>query len=258
MAKKHYRKPHSYKRKKSIFKQRLFWFSILGILLLCGVFYSLFFLQLFQVEKIIVNGNSKVEASDVKSLVENKIDSKILFFGTKSIFAVKTSQIRENLLNLFPQIAEAKVSRGFLDAIIVSLVERQGMAIWCQAENCFLIDKAGVIFESVKESSDLLELRNSEYRENIALGEVVLSSEKMSQIIQIKGGLDFPVIRVLLVSEERLNVETAEGWEIYFNLKGDLNWQLTELSLVLEKQISAQERTELQYIDLRFSRVFYK
>jgi len=150
------------------------------------------------------------------------------------------------------------VSRGFLDAIIVSLVERQGMAIWCQAENCFLIDKAGVIFESVKESSDLLELRNSEYRENIALGEVVLSSEKMSQIIQIKGGLDFPVIRVLLVSEERLNVETAEGWEIYFNLKGDLNWQLTELSLVLEKQISAQERTELQYIDLRFSRVFYK
>ena len=60
------------------------------------------------------------------------------------------------------------------------------------------------------------------------------------------------------VSEKRLNTKTSEGWEIYFNLKGDLNWQITELGLVSEKQIPLEDRGELEYIDLRFSRVYYK
>ena len=62
----------------------------------------------------------------------------------------------------------------------------------------------------------------------------------------------------VIVSEERLNVKTSEGWEIYFNTADDLDWQVQELALVLEKQITPEKRRNLEYIDLRFSRVYYK
>jgi len=55
-----------------------------------------------------------------------------------------------------------------------------------------------------------------------------------------------------------LDAETTEGWTVRFNLKGDLDWQVTELRLALEKQISPEKRKSLEYIDLRFSRVYYK
>jgi len=64
--------------------------------------------------------------------------------------------------------------------------------------------------------------------------------------------------RAIIVSEERLNIAVSEGWEIYFNTEGDLDWQIKELWIVLEKQISPEKRKNLEYVDLRFSRVFYK
>jgi len=55
-----------------------------------------------------------------------------------------------------------------------------------------------------------------------------------------------------------LDVKTAEGWEIYFNLEENLSWQLTQLYLLLERKISPEERRTLQYIDLRFNKIYYK
>jgi len=60
------------------------------------------------------------------------------------------------------------------------------------------------------------------------------------------------ILEVSIISEERLNAKTSEGWEIYFNLEGDINWQLTKLGAVLEKEIPPEKRENLEYIDLRF------
>ena len=58
------------------------------------------------------------------------------------------------------------------------------------------------------------------------------------------------------VSEQRLNVKTVSGWEVYFNLKGDIDWQITELKTILENKIPPKNWRNLDYIDLRFDRVF--
>lgn len=256
-----YRKPHRYKRKKPIFHQRFFWLGILALIVAGGIFYCLFFLEAFQIEKIIVSGDNKVAKEDIEFLAGQRLESKILFFKTKSIFAVDLGQIKKYILNYFPQIAEVKISRGFFDAVNVIVTERQALAVWCQDEKCFLLDQEGIIFEEVIEDKPELVLIKNESGIN-ELGKRVIEKELLSQVLEIKaqveGNTGIPVKEAFLVSEERLNMKTAEGWEIYFNLKGDLGWQITELKLVLEKQIPLDKRGKLEYIDLRFSRVYYK
>ncbi len=50
----------------------------------------------------------------------------------------------------------------------------------------------------------------------------------------------------------------AGGWEIYFDPKSDLSMDLTKLRLLLDKEITPEQRKNLQYIDLRFSKAYYK
>ena len=61
-----------------------------------------------------------------------------------------------------------------------------------------------------------------------------------------------------MVSDRRFNAKTAEGWEVYFTPKEDLNWQITELKAVLENEISPERRGNLEYIDLRFEKIYIK
>ncbi len=84
----------------------------------------------------------------------------------------------------------------------------------------------------------------------------------MSQILKIKNVLEkemgINTEKFTLKNPERLNVKTTEGWEIYFDLSGDIDLALTKLHLLLEKEISPEARKDLQYIDLRFTKVYYK
>lgn len=264
---KRYKKPYRLKRKKSIFRNRFFWLGTLAVLILSFIFYFLFFSKIFQVKKIIIAGQEKVSSDDLKLLAESKLESKILFFSTKSIFLVNLDIIKKDILNNFPQIAEVEIHRQFPDGINISAAERQGLAILCRETDCFLLDKEGVIFDPVRnmisngvEEASLIKIIDHRNIDHFVLAERVIEKELLSQIFEIQlklqENLKILITEASIMSEERLNLKTQEGWEIYFNLKGDLDWQITELSLVLEKQIPPEKRGNLEYIDLRFTRVF--
>jgi cell division septal protein FtsQ len=180
---------------------------------------------------------------------------------TKSILLVNGGRIEKDILDAFPQIASAEVRKSFFDAISVQITERAAVALWCENEQCFLLDAQGVIFEEAPADLELLAIKRGEPSGELSLGKVVLEKDKLAQILEVKSQLaqifEIPVDGAV-VSDGRLDIETSEGWQIRFNLKGDLAWQLTELKLALEKQISPEKRQSLEYIDLRFSRVYYK
>jgi len=46
----------------------------------------------------------------------------------------------------------------------------------------------------------------------------------------------------IIVSEKRLNIETKEGWDIYFSLEKDIKLQITKLRVLLEKEILIEKR----------------
>jgi len=250
-----YRKAHRIKRKKSILKSRFFWLTSLILIVFGVVFYFLIFSPFFQVEKIIVSGEEKVSKEEIKELIKRNLEKKILFCKTKSIFLVNLNQIRKDILNNSPQLAEVEISQGFPDALDVIVIERLALANFCQNEKCFLLDNKGIIFEEIEPQTNLIKIIDGQKEKMPKLGEQMIERDYLEKILKIKKYL-FEELKLgtkeFLVFSQRLNVKTDEDWEIYFDPRGDLNWQLTKLNSVLKEKIPPEKRKNLEYIELRF------
>ena len=71
-------KIHKIKPKKSIFKRRWFRITLLSLLIVSSVLYFLLFYSGIQVKNIIILGNQKVTAGDIKNLISGEVNNKIL------------------------------------------------------------------------------------------------------------------------------------------------------------------------------------
>ena len=273
MRTKRFRKPYKIKRKKSILKNRFFWIGVLIIVISICLFYLICFLDFFQIEKIEIFGEQKVKTENIKNLIEKEISKKILFFPTKSIFLADLDNIQISILEEFPQITKVNLEREFPRVLKVEVIERKPVAVFVNTSQnfedqnqdiFFFIDRAGIIYERVSEeiTKDMFGIKNSGLGRESKLGEQIVEREKLAKILEIerklKNDLKIQINSVEIVSEQRLNIKISEGWEIYFNLQKSLDWQLTELGLILEKKISLEKREQLEYIDLRFDKIYYK
>ncbi len=262
-----FRKPYRIKNRKSIWRSQIFWNSVLLLIILGLTFYLFLFSQLFQIKELIITGNQKVSRKDIEAIVENTLEKKALFLKTRSIFLTNFTEINNLLLKEFTQIENISLKRNFPDVIEIKIRERKAVAVFSQDEDYFLLDKWGIIFEPL--SNDILKegelfqkpiITNLTLPTEIKLGEKAIAKDVLEQILDIEislsKNLKIPLNEMVLVSKQRLEVLTKEGWQIYFNLEKDLNWQIAELITVLEEKISLQRRKNLKYIDLRFERIF--
>ena len=260
-----FRKPYRIKRKKLIFRNRFFWLTLLTLIIIGGLFYFIVFSPIFQIKEIKISGNQIVSAENLENFVKEKISQRVSFFSSDNIFLINLDRINESILEKFPQITKVNLKRKFPDTLIAQIEEKKSVAIFCQADSCFLVDEKGVIFEKFIEGEKMVDIesrplviRNLTSQNNLKLGEKAVEKEKLSQILEIESKLkgDLKISEVSIISEERFNVKTTEGWEIYFNTRDDINWQLTKLNLVLKERIPEDKRRNVEYIDLRFEKVY--
>lgn len=254
-----YKKPYRVKKRKSIIKNRFFWAIILLFLVFSGTFYFLFLSSFFQIKKVEISGNQKIALNQIESLIEEKAGRKIMTFSSKSIFLADFNKIKKEFLNKFPQAEKINLKRKLPDTLVVKIIERKEAAILDFPEKSFFIDKEGIVFEEVpKEIEGYLRISETSLNQTPGLGEQALKKELMDSILEINLRLrdDFkiPPKEIVIVSEDRLNVRTSEGWEIYFDPKKDTGWQMQKLAAVLEKVVPAEKRNDLEYIELRFGR----
>jgi cell division septal protein FtsQ len=158
------------------------------------------------------------------------------------------------MLQKFPYLASIDVRRDFPDYLKVEAIKREGLATFCQTGDCFIVDKEGIIFEvgdSVKPRLNVLISTDK-----VNLGSRVIDPLELNQLIEIdrfverEAGVAIKEIR--LVSDEKLVIETQEGWEIYLNPKGEVEWELIKLRALLTEKLSLEEREGLEWVELRF------
>lgn len=258
-----YRKPHRIRRKKSFLKNRYFWLSLFIFVIFGASSYFLFFADFFQVKEIDISGNQKITTEDIKKEVSSLISINFMNFSSKSIFLTNFRNINSEILKKFPQLVSISFKRDFPNRITVEAEERKPVAVFCPDLNCYSIDIEGVAFEKVEVIfSYFPRINNIEGKSSVSLGENIIDKDILNFILDANKGLaeksKIIVEEFSLPSSQRLNVKTKEKWEIYFNLKEDFNWQLEKLNLVLEKEIPPEKRKDLEYIDLRFTRVYFK
>ncbi|MBD3208603.1 MAG: FtsQ-type POTRA domain-containing protein [Candidatus Nealsonbacteria bacterium] len=259
-----YRKPHRARKKKPIFKNRFFWIGGSVAIILIILVYWVFFSDFFRIENISVSGQNKLSREDIKELVEEEINKNFGFLPSRNILLVNDESIEKRVSETFPLVGFVDVQKDLPRHLSATIRERTPEAKICRyvtkeesmrEEECFNLDKKGVIFEVAQKGELLLKLSQDEEQNEWLLGEEVVGPELLLRIREISARLKDSEVypqEIVIVSSERINVITSEGWRIFFDPQEDLEWQLAKLKAVLDEYITPEERKELDYIDLRF------
>jgi cell division septal protein FtsQ len=251
---KFFRKPHRIKKKKSIFKSRLFWFGILVLITIGGLFYLIVFSNWFQINKIEIRGNKNISNQEIKEIIQPALEQQIVFWNTRTIFLANLKELNKVILEKFPEIAKVELKRKFPETLTAIIEERKPVAVFYYQDKRFFLDKEAIIFKEIekKEGINLLKIES-------LIGKQVLEKKLIEKIIKIQQKLnqkEIIITEAVIVSEERLNIKTLENWEIYFSLRDDISTQIFNLGVVMKERISPERRKNLQYIDLRFDKIF--
>lgn len=258
------RKKYQIKRRKSLLKNRILWTTLLIVSFFGGLSYLVVFSPVFQINALVILGNERLTSQEIQQTTWSKIERQILGFKTKSIFLAEIKPLKNQLLEQFLLIDELKIKRILPKSLVLEIKERKTLGVWCWENNCFDFDKKGIIFESQTTTPENALIINSKQPQTeISLGEKAIDEKTLSAIMLVQQTMaekvkitanDF----TLFENDGRLNAKTTENWEAYFDLKGDVNWQLVRLELLLDKTLPLEKRQGLEYIDLRFSKIFYK
>ena len=247
-----------FKKRKSIFKNRFFWLSFFILVLVFGLSYLFIFSQVFRIKEIKISNVDDSLKLKVEEVIKNEIGS--------NIFLVNLKKMNKEILSQFSEIAELDFKRKFPSTLIIQIEEREAVGVWCYQthDECFFIDREGIIFKKTK--TELMQeevmIVSLKKEEALVSGKEILVPRILELILKIKEdfeeNLNIEIENFTIVSEKRLNIKTNENWEIYFNLEKDVKLEVTKLKALLEKEISPEERRNLEYIDLRFEKIFYK
>lgn len=249
--------------KESIWRNRSFPLAVIfGIIIFAG-FYFLAFSPYFQIKEVRVEGAQKMSGDMLRDFVSEALVSKILFWPTKSIFAVNVAEIEKTGLAQFPPIYRLTIKRKLPNELLVKVVERTSVGQLCASGKCYMIDSTAVIFEQETETNPNTGLV-IKLDDNSALtpGKPALTEAQMANILALyksaseKYGI---ALKEIAVADKKLTAKTSEGWEIYFDANGNIAQQISNFEALVDKILWPRKRVGLEYIDLRFGdKVYYK
>lgn len=251
------RKTYRITKKKLIFKNKFFWLGLLFLTILGTTFYFIVFSSIFKIKEIQISGDLKISVEEIKNIISEQVNKN---YFKKSVFLISLKEINRTLLEKFPQIAKVSIEKGFPDVLAILVEERKPVAVFLQGEDYYFIDNEGIAFEKISEIPlQMLRIKNSVWISDLKLGKGIFNKERLEQILKIEtklNDLEILLKEVSVISDKRLNVETSEDWKIFFNPKEDIDWQLTEFDLLIKKRIPPDKRKNLEYIDLRFEKIY--
>jgi len=247
------------RKKKSIFKNRYFWFFLTGVFVFCGFFYFFIFSPVFQIQTISIQKTNFINKQEVEKGVEKIIEKKVLFLPTKSIFILNKKEIKNFVLENFFPAQKVIVKKALLHKLLIEIQEKRTSAIACSKEQCCLIDELGFAFYRISKDDISEDMPMIFFGHLINEKEKLLDEEILSFVSSIHIGLKKREILVqeFKVSPSKIEVKTANDLLFYFSPQKNPDLQIEDLILLLKDEIIS-ETDKIEYIDLRFDKIFYK
>ena len=257
-------------KKKRKFLLKFFLWLILILAIAAGVVYLLFFSKVFYVKEVSIANQSFVPNQDIRETVDDFLAQKKFFVsGFRNLIFVESDKMQSLITDAFSQAENVVVEKKYPHTVKVSLDGKVAIGIWCFGEKgssgCFYFDKNGVVFETSADSDGPLLLKIEDEKGQFEkLGQAVTDKELLAFILSIRPELEkvkIDIKKIIVLADEdfRVDVQTTEGWKIYFSTKDDLKSQVNSLNVFLGQKISPEKRSILQYIDVRIpNRVYYK
>ena len=262
MPRRSYKKPYRAKRKKPLLAKASFWRSLGVTAAAGGAVWVVCFCPALEVKEVNVEGAQKINAQDCAQMIQEEINKKIAFFDSKSILLFNLEQAKKEILAKYPQLQDIKIVRQFPSKIYASVEERRGVAVYVDSRGKrYSVDIQGIAFEEAADPEGVIEIVDSRGPEVEAGGQAI-TKELLSGILRMKGAIDgegkITVLNAKIETLERINLQTSEGWFIYFNPLKDIEDQLVKLDAVLADPAFNAKRSNLADLDIRFTRVYLK
>lgn len=245
------------RRKKSIFTNFYFSFSVFAsIIILSGAGFLLFSPR-FQISELSVSGNNNIATEDLERVAQEKLKTSFSFLGmdisTESIF-LSMGKGASSLMESFPEIEKVTIKKNFPNGVSLQIVEKTPYAVWTDEfsnSKCYLVDKNGSYiksYEPKEEYNSLIRINEKEEIKDLDKKGVL---ENLSKI-EKKLNSNSIIARSFDIYEEKVVVQSNLACNIYFNINDDLDWQIEKLGIVLGNNKYSSNLDKLEYIDLRF------
>ena len=250
------------RRKKSIFTNLYFSFSVFASIVVLSAAGFFLFSPRFQIQELNVSGNKDIPIEELKEMAEQGMKTSFSFMGfdvsTASIFLSGNKGV-DSLMEAFPEIEKVSIKKNFPNGISLEIVEKTPFVIWTDvfdSSKCYLVDSKGSFIKNYNNEEEYSSLVKVVQKENIkdldkkAVIDKISFIEKELKYISINAS-SFDL------SNYDISVKSNYGFLIIFNIKEDLDWQIDKLAYTLKDPAYSSDLNKLEYIKLGFGNIVY-
>ena len=267
------------KHRRMIARRRLgITLGTLFVVLVGGCVYAAHLPKL-HIQTVVMAGNQVVDTDDVTAKVETYLSGSYAYAIPKRVFFLYPKQkIIDGLLSAFPRFKSVEAYRSNRNTLLITVSEVRGRALWCgadmlAAQDCYFTDDAAKIVSVSPQYSGNVYPRF--YGGTLAdpshpLGQTFIADgifQNLLAFVERIQAAGFQVKAVVLADgdEDSIMLDLGQGKtatvrflksDDYATLAGNLDAALGQDEL---KQTLLKNKSNLEYIDLRFSnKVYYK
>jgi hypothetical protein len=244
--------------KKPSNKKKIFFFKILSILLIIGFFVLAWWIiwgKFWKINNIEIQGAKHTDISLVKTDVENYLQKKRAFvFPGDNILYFSEKDIKNIILKTYPSVESVIITRTNNRDIIINIVDRKPLGVWCD-DDCYFYDDQGIVF---KKSFNFTGLIFTRWGQNASSSIGFYDRVPCQKLCTDENFLNFlqknKIGKIIMDGE---NLRLYSGYGFYIKALDDPKVIMGDMT-VFDKERKG-DFSGLEYVDMRFAdRIFYK
>lgn len=239
-----------------------------GVVVVIVLFFLLFGNPFFRFTHVEVTGTESLDKIVLEGVVTSYTQKRALLFFKRSNRFLFSSSDLSNVLKT--QFALATISVSTKEgSILINLQERTPNLFWKTQNRLYIVDLEGIVVREINDPEDQvithmnladLPIFVDVNDVPVEVGASVLTQKEVEQAFLFLSEMDEANLAYTYIDIDRLagkwvKLVTQEGFSILLDLTGDMDQQFKNLQIVLSKQV--QDRSHLEYIDLRFGEKVY-
>ena len=247
-------------------------FDVLLVTFLAAVGYILFFSPYLQINQLFLGGVEELDYEKVIAEINYNLDDKYLKVIPRNNFVlISINHLRNDLMEKFRKIESVEAEKIFPGTITIKIKERKALMLWCSGGPCYIVDEKGYAYSGADFNSPEIKENNLIRLIDVSARPVTLGEKNLNpEFVQFTFGIRDKLGEELGISigdeyftksavAEEVQIKTNEGWDIYFSSQLSLDRSIVTLKLFLDDKINNDDKSKLEYIDLRVEdKVYYK
>ena len=238
-----------------------------AVLLLVGGFVALVHAPFLEITSVQVEGTKSVASSSVQEVVQSVLaQSYIYVLPHDNIFIYPNKQLVAALVRKFPEFKSVEVHAQDFHTIVVRVVEREPLALWCAGgDECNFMDEDGVVYATAPQGSDAVFVTYQGTTTGVGLPKQFLTLEQfrsLAALVTALGATDATntVRQVVVDASGDVRAYFQNDFLLIFVL-GEAGGDVFERFTLARKADPFKGRTlgDFEYLDLRWGdKLYYK